>query len=1493
MAQSWKNWGWRLGWVGVWVLVANAWLGEHAIAQITPDATLGTDASRVTPNVDIQGVPGDRIDGGALRGTSLFHSFSDFNVGEGQRVYFANPASVANILSRVTGSNLSEILGTLGVDGGANLFLLNPNGIIFGENARLDVAGSFVASTANRLAFGNGVEFSATNPEAPPLLTLNVTPGLQYGSPPQGRIANAGNLAVAPGQTLTLLGTTVTSTGSLTAPGGTVQMLGDRVGLFENARIDVSGEGGGGTVLIGGDFQGEGEVPNASRTFVGGDVAIRADARNSGDGGRVIVWADEATRFYGRISARGGESSGNGGFVEVSGKEFLDFNGRVDTAAPNGVRGTLLLDPTNIEVVAGGAETNNLADVDAFADPDIGGDGDTKIAVDAINSATANVILQATNDITFNADVFLLNPGVGLTAKADNDIIVNRSIYTFEGEIQLVAGGDIFLTSVLGSVFSDGANVLLNAEGNLSLTDGAVVNTSGFFFGTDSGDIAIETGSLSLTNGAQLIANTSILVDSNAGDIRIQAEDGVSLSGEATGILSSVNAGIAGNGGEIEINARSLSLTDGAQVQSILFRTIGGGIPGGQGNSGSIRINTTDFVDISGTSANGFSSGLLTSSERGASGAAGDIEVTTGAFRIADGALVNSLTANVGDAGNVTVNANTFEAVGGGQILTLTRDSGSAGNITVNASDRITLSGSDPTFFDRLLNFGPDVVNNQGSQSALVPDAVSGSTGEGGNLTLNTRELIVTDGAVASASTFGAGDGGNVAIANFDRPSELVEVSRGGVVGSIVFEGATGNGGNVAIETEQLVVREGSGISTSTAGAGQAGDLRIVASESVAVSQDSLLSSRVEETGTGAGGELAIVTRQLTLQDRSGISTSTSGAGMAGNLTIQDAELVDVSQGSILSASANETATGDGGDLTLETGQLVVRDNSAVTASTSGAGKAGNLEIFAPDSVVVNRGSLLSTRVNESAAGDGGDLSLETGQLVVRDNSNVTASTAGIGQAGDLMVRASDSVEVSNGSILSAQVITNARGDGGDLTLETGRLVLRDEGLISAATFGEGRGGQLNITATDSVEVIGGQSSSGITTSTTGSQAAGDLTIATSQLLVDNAAAITSSTSGAGAAGNLLVRASDSVEVGRQGRISTSALAGTGNSGNLTIETGELTVRDGGQVGAGTFDRGDAATLTVRASDAVRLIGTDEDGNPSGIFASSQGEGDAGGLRIFTGELAVEDGAAASVSGSGAGNPGSLEVEARSIFLDRSNLEAVSASGSEANIRLQVSEIILMRNRSLISARAENDGSGGNIEMEADYVIAIPRENSDIVANAQEGPGGRIDITAQRIIGLEERDPLTPLSDINASSEFGFDGVTETTELSPIDPTRGLTPLPVTLVDPTQLIDRSCAPGGAALESSFVITGRGGIPTSPTDPLSSNDIVSEWVTLDAEAEENQDTETEADPTSATPKRIIEAQGWIKTPDGQIILVANAPTVLPQTPQPLSPSCSNY
>ncbi len=183
-----------------------------AQGQITPDNSLGQEASRLNQNQIINGARFDEIDGGATRGSNLFHSFSEFNINEGQRVYFANPTGVENILTRVTGGNASNIFGTLGVAGAANLFLINPAGIVFGHNAQLNVHGSFVGTTADGVQFANQELFSATNPQTPSLLTVGVPIGLQYGSNSGGIQVQSVSLKVPDGQTLILAGGTVANT---------------------------------------------------------------------------------------------------------------------------------------------------------------------------------------------------------------------------------------------------------------------------------------------------------------------------------------------------------------------------------------------------------------------------------------------------------------------------------------------------------------------------------------------------------------------------------------------------------------------------------------------------------------------------------------------------------------------------------------------------------------------------------------------------------------------------------------------------------------------------------------------------------------------------------------------------------------------------------------------------------------------------------------------------------------------------------------------------------------------------------------------------------------------------------------------------------------------------------------------------------------------------------------------------------------------------------
>ena len=212
-------------------LVLLALIPSTACAQITPDSSLGEEKSVVNTNGNL-----DTINGGAIRDANLFHSFQEFNVGAGREAYFANPDGVDNIFSRVTGNNLSDIQGVLGVSGHANLYLINPNGILFGENARLDVGGSFLGSTADSILFPDGVAFSASDWQ-PPILTIKAPIGLGIRARPapiinrsfviNNSFTDFVGLEVLPGANLTLVGGDINfEGGEATAPGGRVELGG-------------------------------------------------------------------------------------------------------------------------------------------------------------------------------------------------------------------------------------------------------------------------------------------------------------------------------------------------------------------------------------------------------------------------------------------------------------------------------------------------------------------------------------------------------------------------------------------------------------------------------------------------------------------------------------------------------------------------------------------------------------------------------------------------------------------------------------------------------------------------------------------------------------------------------------------------------------------------------------------------------------------------------------------------------------------------------------------------------------------------------------------------------------------------------------------------------------------------------------------------------------------------------------------------------------------
>ena len=373
-------------------------------------------------------------------------------------------------------------------------------------------------------------------------------------------IPDAPGTAIATG-TLTVANTAPSGTG------GTIAVLGEHVGLL-NAELDASGTNGGGAIFIGGDYQGQGTLPQATHTFVGEDVAIAANAHIDGSGGQVIVWADHTTEFWGQVSATGGLNTGNGGFVEISGKEYLIFRGAVDVNALNGTLGTLLLDPDDIRIVngTGGLNDEELADNQIlFGD----GSGTFTLSESALESlmGDANVELQANNNIILEnlADNQLtLTPGTGSitwTADADGNGI---------GDITMVDTNDTISAAGRDVKFS-GENLQLGTittaaetSGSLTLQANSSINAGNLITQSDQGtggDVTL-TATENLTVGNILtagpiksgnvnITNTNTNISTTVGNILTAASNGV--SGTVT---------LSGAGGSIG-NVTGTFVTDG------------------------------------------------------------------------------------------------------------------------------------------------------------------------------------------------------------------------------------------------------------------------------------------------------------------------------------------------------------------------------------------------------------------------------------------------------------------------------------------------------------------------------------------------------------------------------------------------------------------------------------------------------------------------------------------------------------------------------------------------------------------------------------------------------------------------------------------------------------------------------------------------------------------------------------------------------------------
>ncbi len=904
----------------------------EAQAQITPDTTLPNN-SVVTPNGNII-----QITEGTAVGNNLFHSFEEFSVLNGQTALFDNGLTIENIFSRVTGGSTSNIEGLIQANGAANLFLINPNGIIFGENASLNIGGSFIGSTANSIQFSDGSFYSAVNPEAPPLLTINIPVGLQYGD-------NPGNI-VAEG--------TGNNTGFADPDAADFSLIKD----FRPSGLQV--EDGNTLALIGGNV-----------ALVGGNLTAAEGHIELGSVREGLVKLDN-----------------NGGiwqfdYQEVAGFQDIDLVNAASVEVSGNSSGTVNVQGQNISLTNASAILANIS-----------GDGTPgSITLNGVESVNITGVSQ--NEIPMVSLVSTDTTTDSTGAGADLNI---------ETGYLLVAGGAQVNSGVFGS--GKGGNLTVKA-GRVELISGSgVAGSSGLFAPIvpgatgDGGDINVEVDSLLVAGGAQ--AFTLSFSNGQGGDFNIKAKEielnSTSPNGTPSGLFTNTFAN--GNGGNLTIETDNLRLVDGALIGSNVF---------GVGTGGSISIKA-DSIELSGLSQAGISGEISVAVAEGAAGVSGDIVIDTDSLTLTDGTQISSSILGSGEGGNIAVTAKEINLTGlspadgsssglfatvvpgatgnsgnitidtenlslseGAQIAVSTAGSGAAGNLTVRASNSVELTGN-------AFDLG-------GGSSGLFSTAVIGD-GDGGNIDLTTDRLTVKDAATISASNFssrnpntpaGEGKAGNI---NVKANTIQLDGVNNGIPASITAATFAGGGGSIALDSDTLTVENGSTITAETLGEGAGGLIRATAKD-VTITSNGVISSRT--TGAGDGGEISLTSESLNINNSGEITTSSTGAGQAGNIKLNSPD-ISLNQG-LITATSEQTG---GGDIGITTDFIRLNDNSLISTSvTDSTGGGGNIDINSNILIAANNSDI---RAN-AKFGPGGNINITTEIILISPSSDIDASS--------------------------------------------------------------------------------------------------------------------------------------------------------------------------------------------------------------------------------------------------------------------------------------------------------------------------------------------------------------------------------------------------------------------------------------------------------------------------------------------------------------------
>lgn len=995
--------------------------------------------------------------------------------------------------------------------------------------------------------------------------------------------------------------------------------------------------------------------------------------------------------------------------------------------------------------------------------------------------------------------------------------VENATLSAAGGELRIMAtGGRDIEVPVSGP--------LPRGDGFITMLEGAKVQSRAVD-GQDASPIRLSGGTILVDGGLDAPEVSGISSSGNGSgrgaDIEIAASGLLAISNFAQ---VGTQSGAASDGGNIRISAGSMSI-DGSFSTDDGLQFLPAGVFAGNPYAGG-RAGRID-IDVAGNLAliNG---GAISNS--GGGGLAGNTRVAAGSMVIDGGALGSStgifISGQTAPDRTLSVNVrNRLFIAGGGSI----------------ASSAVA-SGSDPL----QVNAGSLVINGANSEgTGILSGNASGRPGAGSDISVHAADIQLLDGGAIQSKAI-SGDGGAIYVSARDITIVGTDATRDKKTGIISDSdaGAVGNAGSLNVTaTGTLRILNTGQISSDTASDRNAGTVNVTAGEIFmkgTAENTSFISSDTLDGSTGNAGAVSVrAAGNITLDDGGAISSDTRSSGSAGSVTVRaGGQLALVGNGSYISSDTE--GSGNAGKVSVSAGSLLVRQTAdkftGISSDANGgsSGNAGLVEIDVAGLALVDNGAVSSRTFG---TGNAGVVDLRAGQLVVSNAGRVSSSSFGPGHAGAVHVQA-DRVDILSSGFISSSsndtgsagvvtvaardiLIDGARnpsaftgissasnvaqgGDAGDVTVTaTGSLAILNGGVISSATYGHGRAGNVAVSA-PSVVIDGGgfNTLTGVTTSssTAAAGAAGNITIvAPGTLVLRNGGGIQSLTRSASNAGEVEVTAGSLVIDGGNypflTGISTSTIGGQGNAGTVAVTADQIAMTNDGLISSSTYGAGNAGNVRITTRDlsidgagaayatgilsraepgsrgrggsiAIQSSGTVRVWNDGQISSATLSTGDAGSVQVVAHEIDLDGGRISSVASTGSsGNGGSVVVQAGDIDIHRGgNISAsTSGSGDAGHVQVNVGDLTIDREGSskttgIFSVADGSAGSAGTVSIAANGLVAVRGGGEIATSTSTRGSAGSIEIAAQDIV-VDGRLAGTP-SSINAAALAGSSGQT-------------------------------------------------------------------------------------------------------------------------------------